>query len=112
MGCLRGYAGGGLLVGRSPSTIDRGQARVGLNWRSERPLFWRAVPVGALDVSWLERGPSAPNVSVQLGLEIRPTWWDRVRFQTVARYYGGSVPDGQFFRHRTDRVGVGIQVWL
>jgi Protein of unknown function (DUF1207) len=109
---LRVYGGGGVLVHRSPSGLDRGQVRVGADWRSRDPLFWRVRPVGALDISWLGRGRWQTNVSVQLGVEVSPSWWQRARLQCMAEYYGGSVPDGQFRRERTDRVGIGIQLWL
>jgi hypothetical protein len=109
---LRVYGGGGVLVSRSPSGLDRGQVRVGADWRSDTVLAWGLRPVGALDVSWLGRGRWQTNVSAQLGLEIRPSWWKRVRLQCMAQYYGGSVPDGQFRRERTDRFGAGLQVWL
>ena len=113
----RVYGGGGYLLRRSPSTLDRLKAQWGLEYRG--PAFhWSGfkpavtgslamIPVFGADFKAFEENNWEIGGNVAAGLE-----WFRAggsrRLRMMVNYYNGFNPYGQFFAQRVETVGFGI----
>ena len=110
----RFYFGGGYLVHRQPSNIDRLRAQWGIELRGpEYPVPWsssgtlKMVPVLASDFKAFEELQWFVNTNVLAGIE-----WFRVgatrRIRVLLNYYYGYNPYGQFFSQKVETVGLGL----
>ena len=108
----RFYFGGGYLVHRQPSTIDRLRAQWGIELRGpEYPVPWsstlKMVPVLASDFKAFEELQWFVNANLLAGVE-----WFRLgatrRIRILLNYYYGYNPYGQFFSQKVETVGLGL----
>jgi uncharacterized protein DUF1207 len=110
----RFYFGGGYLVHRQPSDIDRIRAQWGIELRGpEYPSPWsssgtlKMVPVLAADFKSFEELQWSVNTNLLAGVE-----WFRAgatrRLRVLLNYYYGYNPYGQFFSQKVETVGLGL----
>lgn len=110
----RFYFGGGYLVHRQPSSIDRLRAQWGIELRGpEYPVPWsssgtlKMVPVLATDFKAFEELQWFVNTNLLAGVE-----WFRVgatrRIRILLNYYYGYNPYGQFFSQKVETIGLGL----
>jgi Protein of unknown function (DUF1207) len=110
----RVYFGGGYLVHRQPSNLDRLRAQWGIELRGpEYPAPWssssalKMVPVLAADFKAFEELQWVVNTNLLAGVE-----WFRAgatrRLRVLLNYYYGYNPYGQFFSQKVETVGLGL----
>ncbi|HSA62155.1 MAG TPA: DUF1207 domain-containing protein [Nitrospiraceae bacterium] len=117
----RVYAGGGYLIRREPTTLDRLKAQWGVELRGPElrsPLLGGTLkggliitPVFAADFKAFEELGWVINSSLNTGLEwFRPGTTRRLR--VLLNYYWGYNPYGQFFSQRIQSVGLGLYLFF
>jgi hypothetical protein len=112
----RVYAGGGYLIHREPSTLDRAKVQWGGELRgstmispvlSKQLAGLQMTPVLGADFKTFEELQWFINASVVGGFE-----WSREgsnrRFRLLVNYYHGFNPYGQFFNQKIESVGAGL----
>jgi hypothetical protein len=110
----RFYFGGGYLVHRQPSNLDRLRAQWGIELRGpEYQAPWsssgtlKMVPVLAADFKSFEELQWSVNTNLLAGVE-----WFRAgatrRLRVLLNYYYGYNPYGQFFSQKVETVGLGL----
>lgn len=107
-GGFRAYGGGGYLYRRYPSDLKAGVLQLGGEWERPEALFRGLKPFAGLDLQKREDNKwSVTDVSVRVGLlaERRAR-----RFSVFADYYRGHNPNGQWFRTRFEKMGLGAQL--
>lgn len=112
-GGARVYLGGGYLLNRKPSYLDRLKAQWGLELRGREyptPSFGkeiRLVPVLAADFKALEELQWFVNTNLLAGVEWFRSGATR-RLRIMLNYYYGYNPYGQFFSEKVQNVGIGL----
>ena len=110
----RFYFGGGYLVHRQPSNLDRLRAQWGIELRGPeyRPAWFsfggsKIVPVLAADFKAFEELQWVVNTNLLGGVE-----WFRAgatrRLRILLNYYYGYNPYGQFFSQKVETFGLGL----
>ena len=104
----RMYGGGGYLLHRNPENIDRGLARVGMEYHaSER--FWKlGRPVAGLDVHSIEAQDWEAGISLKAGFEFGQPEPGRRSARLLAEAYKGYAPFGQFYDTEIQYYGLGF----
>ena len=113
----RVYGGGGYLIRREPTTLDRLKAQWGVELRGPEihsPLFGSTLkgglivtPVAAVDFKAFEELKWVVNSNSAAGLEwFRPGTTRRLRL--LFNYYWGYNPYGQFYSQKIQSVGFGL----
>jgi hypothetical protein len=107
------YGGGGYLVNRKPTNLDRLKAQWGVELRGPEhpaPFFGktvRIVPVFGADFKAFEELQWFVNTNLVGGIE-----WFRAgatrRLRILINYYYGYNPYGQFFSQKVENVGIGV----
>lgn len=117
----RVYGGGGYLIRREPSTLDRLKAQWGVELRGPEivsPLFGHTLkggmivtPVFGADFKAFEELKWVINSNVEGGLEwFRPGTTRRLRL--LFNYYWGYNPYGQFYSQKIQSVGFGLYLFF
>jgi hypothetical protein len=109
----RVYAGGELLVDRSPSSLGPTVAHFGAELRHEVAQGIRLV--AAVDVKTTKQQDWKPAWSVRAGVEIARLRNQRSPLRVwsiLAEYYDGPSPYGQFFLESTQFEGIGFNLQL
>lgn len=112
----RVYGGGGYLIHREPSTLDRNRAQWGVELRGpsmfspageENARGMRITPVFGADFKAFEELDWIINTNIVGGVEwARNGSTRRLRF--LINYYHGFNPYGQFFAQKIETVGCGL----
>ena len=98
---FRIYGGGGMLVGRDPSDLQRGTSQVGAELTSPWTLWDGKVrPVAYADFQANARSNWRVASSVMAGLQFENARIGDRKLQVLAEYFGGPSPNGQFFRSK------------
>lgn len=113
---VRLYGGGGYLVHRVPSTLDRNRAQWGIELRAPRlfssgqgenaPRFL-ITPVFGVDFKAFEELDWSINTNIVWGIEWAINRSTR-RLRFLMNYYNGFNPYGQFFAQKIETVGFGL----
>ncbi len=112
---LRVYGGGGYLVHREPTTIDRGKIQWGFEARAPsirtrivEPFLNRVIvtPVLSADFKSIQTHEWIIDTNVLGGFEWSRTGSHR-RFRIMATYFHGHNPYGQFFDQKIESIGLG-----
>ncbi len=112
-GGVRVYVGGGYLVHRKPSYLDRLRAQWGLELRGrEYPAPYlgkeiKLVPVLGTDFKAIEEQQWSVNANLLAGVEWFRTGATR-RLRVLINYYYGYNPYGIFFTEKVQNVGIGM----
>lgn len=108
---LRGYGGGSYIVEADPSDLKRWSLQGGLEYIGE-PLAvgWPIRPVAAVDLQLHEEGGWTPNVSPNLGLQFGSSTSSPRNIRLLLQYFNGKSPNGQFYDHHIQYIGVGAQL--
>jgi hypothetical protein len=107
---LRVYGGGGYIFDADPTDLGRGLLQAGSEYVGE-PLDWwiPTRPVAALDLQFHEAGGWTPNVSPSFGLQFGSGRGEQRRLRLLFQYYNGKSPNGQFYTHHVQYVGLAAQ---
>ncbi|HSL04644.1 MAG TPA: DUF1207 domain-containing protein [Nitrospiraceae bacterium] len=109
---FRIYGGGGMLVGRDPSYLQRGTSQAGAELTSPWTLWGGKVrPVAYADFQANERSNWRVASSVMAGLQFENARIGDRRLQVLAEYFGGPSPNGQFYTQNTEWFGLGIHLY-
>jgi hypothetical protein len=115
---LRLYGGGGVMVARKPSTIDRNTAQWGFEARTSRPLTRSYLfgmlstpilfsPVLTADFKAVEEQHWHINTNLLMGFDMF-RYGSFKRLRILFNYYHGYNPYGQFFfSQKTESFGIG-----
>jgi hypothetical protein len=108
---FRIYGGGGMLVGRDPSYLQRSTSQVGTELASPW-TFWggKARPVAYADFQANARSNWRVASSIMTGLQFENARIGDRKLQVVAEYFPGPSPNGQFYTHNTEWFGLGIHL--
>ena len=109
---LRIYGGGGMLVVRDPSYLQRGTSQVGTELTSPW-TFWggKVRPVAYADFQANERSNWRVASSVMAGLQFENARIGDRKLQVLAEYFGGPSPNGQFYTQNTEWFGLGVHLY-
>lgn len=109
---FRIYGGGGMLVGRDPSYLQRGTSQMGTELASPW-TFWdgKVRPVAYGDFQANERSNWRVASSVMAGLQFENARIGDRKIQVLAEYFGGPSPNGQFYTQNTEWFGLGVHLY-
>ncbi len=108
---LRLYGGGGVLLRRDPSDLERPMAQGGLELVSPTAYLGGAArPLLAVDVQGREESGWEPAVSVRAGVQLESPRLLSQRVQLLLEYYNGNSPNGQFFAREIEYWGLGMHL--
>ena len=109
---FRIYGGGGMLVGRDPSYLNRGTSQVGTELTSPW-TFWggKVRPVAYADFQANARSNWDVASSVMTGLQFENARIGDRRLQVLGEYFYGPSPNGQFYTQKTEWFGLGIHLY-
>jgi hypothetical protein len=114
-GAFRAYAGGEVLVHRSPRDLDATVAHGGVELRPHGTLtigrLASARLLAAVDVKAAREQDWSPAWSLRAGFDFGRPRESRAaggRWSLLAEYYSGPSPYGQFYRTDVTLVGVGL----
>ena len=109
---FRIYGGGGLLVGRDPNDLPRGTSQWGAELTSPR-TFWggKIRPVAYADLQANARSYWRVASSVMAGLQFEDARIGDRKLQVLGEYFSGPSPNGQFYTHNTEWIGLGIHLY-
>jgi hypothetical protein len=109
---FRIYGGGGILVGRDPSDLKRGTSQGGAELASPWTLWDGKIrPVAYVDLQANERSNWRLASSVMTGLQFEEARIGNRKLQLMAEYFSGPSPNGQFYTHNTEWIGVGLHLY-
>jgi opacity protein-like surface antigen len=109
---FRIYGGGGMLVARDPSYLNRGTSQVGAELTSPWALWGGKVrPVAYADFQANSRSNWRVASSVMAGLQFENARIGDRRLQMLAEYFSGPSPNGQFYTQNTEWIGVGVHLY-
>jgi len=108
---LRAYGGGGYIFHTDPSDLGRGMLQAGGEYLGE-PFDWGfpVRPVAALDLQFHEQGGWAPDVSPNVGLQFGTGRGEQRSLRVLLQYFNGKSPNGQFYNHHIQYIGLGAQL--
>ncbi len=110
---IRGYAGGGYLVHRDPSTVEPFSTQWGIELTSPVTFFSGAItPICYADFQSNERSQWAIAQSIMAGLRFENARIGNRQLQLLAQYFAGPSPDGQFYRQHSHWFGVGLHFYF
>lgn len=104
----RVYGGGGYLLHRNPEDIQRGLARVGMEYRATERLWELGRPVAGLDVHSIEAQDWDTGISFKAGFEFGQPEPGRRSARLLAEAYKGFAPFGQFYNTEIQYYGMGF----
>jgi hypothetical protein len=109
---FRIYGGGGMLVGRDPRDLKRGTSQLGVELASPW-TFWdgKVRPVAYADLQANARSNWKVASSVMAGLQFENARIGDRKLQILAEYFSGPSPNGQFYTHNTEWIGVGVHLY-
>jgi hypothetical protein len=109
---FRIYGGGGMLVERDPSYLNRGTSQVGTELTSPW-TFWggKVRPVAYADFQANARSNWDVASSVMTGLQFENARIGDRRLQVLGEYFYGPSPNGQFYTQKTEWFGLGIHLY-
>src|SRR4026208_1428904 len=109
---FRIYGGGGMLVDRDPSYLQRGTSQVGTELASPW-TFWggKGRPVAYADFQANERSNWDVASSVMTGLQFENARIGDRKPQVLAEYFYGPSPNGQFYTQKTEWFGLGVHLY-
>ncbi len=109
---FRIYGGGGMLVGRDPRDLKRGTSQLGAELASPWTLWGGKVrPVAYADLQANARSNWKVGSSVMAGLQFENARIGDRKLQVLVEYFSGPSPNGQFYTHNTEWIGVGIHLY-
>ena len=109
---LRVYGGGGVLVDRDPKTLGRGTSQFGVELTSPWTFLSGNIrPVAYGDLQANERTSWAISRSVMAGVQFENARIGDRKVQVLVEYFKGPSPNGQFFTHSTDWIGLGLHLY-
>jgi len=105
---LRLYAGGGMLLRREPTSLDRWSLKVGIEreWPRHRTWFY---PVAAAHFQSFGQNEWETDVSLAAGIQFRDPRTDDRQVRVLFTYFNGYSPNGQFYDEQLEYVGFGGQ---
>lgn len=110
---IRGYAGGGYLVHRDPSTVAPFSTQWGIELTSPVTFLSGAItPICYADFQSNERSQWAIAQSIMAGLRFENARIGNRQLQLLAQYFAGPSPDGQFYRQHSHWFGVGLHFYF
>ncbi len=103
---LRLYGGGGVLVRRDPSDLDRLWAQAGFELKSPDAVLGNRVrPVLAADFQSRQEYDWEIDVSARAGIQIERIAKTGRQVQFLIEYFHGRSPNGQFYEKTIEFVG-------
>ena len=107
---MRVYAGGGVYLDPSPS-YDPVTTEMGIELTSSRSFIsGRLTPIAAMDIQLRQQNDWTPDLAILSGVRFARPGDDVRRIEVVVRYYNGRSPEGQFFRHKIESLGLGLRL--
>jgi opacity protein-like surface antigen len=109
---FRVYGGGGVLVGKDPTTLGIGTSQFGAELNSPWTLLSGKIrPVVYADFQANERSNWAVSRSLMAGLQFENARIGDRKLLVLVEYFKGPSPNGQFFTQSTDWLGLGIHLY-
>jgi hypothetical protein len=110
---LRVYGGGGVLLSREPSDLDRLSTQLGLEYLAPYTLANGLLrPVAAADLQNHEESDWASDLSLRAGVQFESPDAVSQRLQLLLEYYSGRNPNGQFYNRTLEYYGLGAHVYF
>jgi hypothetical protein len=106
------YGGGGYLLRRNPSDLERASLQGGLELRSPWTLLGKVMrPIATADVQARQETDWDVDLSVRAGFQFESEKLRDRYLQLMFEYYRGHSPNGQFFEENIEFWGVGIHFY-
>ena len=105
---LRAYGGGGYLIDVDPSTLGRGLAQAGAEFKSPWALGQgRLRPIAGIDFQFREENNWHADLSLRAGVQFENVSVLNRNLQILVEYFKGRSFDGQFFTQPVEYLGIG-----
>jgi len=110
---LRVYGGGGVLLSREPSDLDRLSSQFGVEYLAPFTLADGLLrPVAAADLQNREESDWASDLSLRAGVQFESPEAVTQRVQLLLEYFNGRNPNGQFYDRTLEYYGLGAHVYF
>ena len=110
---FRLYGGGAYIFNQKETDIKRWATQAGLEFRSPWASWeGRIRPVGAVDIKNQEENGWRPDLSVRAGIQFDSVEVLGRNLELLLQYYDGYSPDGQFYKKKTQYLGLGAHFHL
>lgn len=110
---IRVYGGGGVLLSREPSDLDRLSTQIGLEYLAPFTLANGLLrPVAAMDIQNREESDWASDISLRAGVQFESRDAVTQRVQLMLEYFNGRNPNGQFYDRTLEYYGLGAHVYF
>ncbi len=110
---LRVYGGGGVLLSREPSDLDRLSSQLGVEYLAPFTLADGLLRlVAAADLQNREESDWASDLSLRAGVQFESPEAVTQRVQLLFEYFNGRNPNGQFYDRTLEYYGLGAHVYF
>ncbi len=110
---LRVYGGGGVLLSREPSDLDRLSTQLGVEYLAPFTLADGLLrPVAAADLQNREESDWDSDLSLRAGVQFESRDAITQRVQLMLEYFNGRNPNGQFYDRALEYYGIGAHVYF
>ncbi|MCG8693333.1 MAG: DUF1207 domain-containing protein [Minwuiales bacterium] len=110
-GVVRFYGGGGVLIHREPSDLDRLSTQVGVEVRSPTTYLGGALrPIFGADFQNRQESDWETDISIRAGVQLESVELITRRIQLLVEYYDGKNPNGQFYERDIQSLGIGAHL--
>lgn len=110
---LRLYAGAGYLFHREPSDLEPWSAQAGLELTSPWTIFSDTLrPLTALDIQAHQENGWNGDVSLKAGVQWESLSVVERKLAAMLEYYTGRNPNGQFYDHDIEYLGLELSLSL
>lgn len=108
---FRAYGGGGYLIHREPTDLDRWSTQVGAEYMAPFTMLEGLVrPVAAVDLQNREESNWKADLSVRAGVQFESREEISQSVQLLVEYFTGRNPNGQFYERSIEYIGLGAHV--
>ncbi|MBI4183456.1 MAG: DUF1207 domain-containing protein [Proteobacteria bacterium] len=112
-GGWRLYGGGGALLHREPSDLERLSVQFGVEYRSPETLLGgRLRPIAAFDLQSRQESGWRADLAARAGVQVEAREGGTQQVQVTADYFNGRNPNGQFYERTIEYLGLGVHVYF
>jgi len=102
------YGGGGMLLRREPTTLNRWSAKAGVEWVKPEKL-WRFYPLAAAHIQASGQHDWHSDISLAAGVQFRDHKIEDRQVRLLLSYFNGYSPNGQFYDEQLKYFSLGLQ---
>ena len=110
---VRVYGGGGYLIHRNPSDLEKWSTQVGIELEFPKHFLNTAArPIAAVDLQHRQESDWNWDLSLKIGIQFETPQSLTKKYQLLLEYYKGYSPHGQFYSRRIEYITIGNHVYF